>query len=139
MNWQLNTSETNGKVSELIFEILCHQLGLEAAKNLNDIAPYDYLLLIDGQWWKIQVKTVYETKEYKYPNRIEKSCKLVRLFRSTTKLKSNAKERRYKEGDFDYVFATTGEEHWLIPFNVLKKWCIHVNSNKYDCFRFPKG
>ena len=145
MNWKFNKSSTRGEVAELTFEILCHQLGLEAARSLNKIAPYDYLLNLNGKWLKIQVKTAYKTPTYEsFPSRKYKlaSHLVVRLFRHSQGYQirngDKVKERRYKEGDFDYIFTTTGSEHWLIPFEVVVgKWNINLSCGKYKQYKFP--
>jgi len=145
MNWKFNKSSTRGEVAELTFEILCHQLGLEAARSLNKIAPYDYLLNLNGKWLKIQVKTAYKTPTYEsLPSRKYKMAShlVLRLFRHSQGYQirdgDKVQERRYREGDFDYIFATTGSEHWLIPFEVVVgKWNINLSCGKYKQYKFP--
>lgn len=143
MDWKLNKSTSIGKVAELTFEILCYRLGIEAAKNLNDIAPYDYLICLNETWQKIQVKTIYATKGYISKRRgreyLQSSQLVVRLFRHGRRPNSKNQERRYKVGDFNYLFATTGTQSWLLPYEVVaNRWLISLNSKKYDQYKFPR-
>lgn len=128
-----------GQTSELIFEIVCLTNGWESAKCLSHIAPYDYLLKIDGQWKTVQVKSI-SCYEYYERRKYFRQGRKVQLFHGGGNRKQRCEERRYKPGDFDYLFATTGNEHWLIPFEeILVTTTLIIDQSRLKKYKITGG
>jgi len=117
-----------GLKAELIFELISIEKRWQIAKALNPIAPYDYLIYLDDQWRTVQVKTIYNRRT---KNGYEK---IGRLYHGS-KRSNYTPERRYKEGDFDLLFTTDGNQHWLIPYYLINNmWTLTLDSPKYIGF-----
>jgi hypothetical protein len=124
-----------GQIAELHFEILSFVKGWEIARALQTTAPYDYLLKMDDKWKTVQVKSIHEhTRKYKNIWRHERRILLFRKSRKTP-----LKRRRYKTGDFDFLFATTGHDHWLIPYEEIDgATVVLVDQPRFKKYRVMK-
>ncbi|KKN61934.1 hypothetical protein LCGC14_0517030 [marine sediment metagenome] len=116
-----------GTISEMTFNLLCLRSGiLDVCVPSHVGVPYDFVIFFGGCWLKIQVKTVgKKTKARGKGGRPNKAI--------TVKSSSG---RAYKSGDFDYLFATTGDFHLLIPSHeVVGRARMIVDGPKYARYR----
>ncbi len=117
-----------GLYGEAIFLKTCAEKGWEVAWAYDQSRPYDYVILYNGKWCTVQVKTAYASKETrKNPGR-EVSLRRGRTHKRTA----------YQSGDFDYLFVVDGNDRWSIPWRDIEhiKSCLTISSPKYDVYKF---
>jgi len=116
---------TRGTISETIFltEALRHDWSL--ARPILSSETYDFILLLDGIWQTVQVKTA---RNHGNPNGLRVDVG-----------RGRDKQIPYNDGDFDLLAAVEpeGGRIWLIPWLRIRGLKRHVclTGNKYRCYR----
>jgi len=118
----------SGALLENIFENLCFSsLLVDCCKPIGaGHVPYDYLICVEGDWLKVQVKKMElagRDKPY------------VRNRRG-----GGEDKRPYVIGDYDLLYTSLGDRHWVIPFNYIShRLSVPIHDFQYLRFGFSEG
>ena len=118
----------SGALLENIFENLCYSSALvDCCKPIGPgHVPYDYLICVGGDWLKVQVKgleTRGRTRAYVINRR-----------------GGGRKKKSYVAGDYDLLYTSLGDRHWIIPFNyVVHRLSVPIHDLEYLRFGFQEG
>ncbi len=126
----------NGKSSELEFAALAMKLGFSVLQPLDESNPYDFVLVKNDKFIKVQVKSTHKERvtSYPYKNRIVKT--LAYTFNT-----SNAKHLGYtkKQIDFMILHIAPIDIWYVIPADKAKSTCISIlkygKNSKYTKFK----
>lgn len=118
-----NHTVINGDISEAIFILIARKKGWNIAVPFGNPKAWDFIARINNCWCSIQVKTVYIDKQG--------DGKRIRCVGTRKGLGKN-----YNENEFDYLFAASEDDCWLIPWEKMKnnKSSISLDSTKWNEF-----
>jgi hypothetical protein len=124
------TTTQRGKRTEALFIITALERDWELATPFCEDNGYDFIIRREkmGQWEAVQVKTAY------HGGRDKRNFLEVGFRRSKGKFSG---VQPYNKGDFDLLFAASGKDRWIIPWDIVKdqKSYVLVGHPKYDEYR----
>ncbi len=117
-------SKIKGDIAVAHAILLLAQRGAEILLPIGDKRPYDLVAETDGDMQKIQVKYAGEGGDGKH----------IASLRITGGNKSFYSSKKYRDGDFDYLFVHSSDDRsFLIPWSVVaSKSSICVDSPFYS-------
>ena len=114
-------NKTIGIIAENLFINECTKRNISVFKNENDIGEIDYIILTNGETFRIQVKST---------NTIKKNTCTISTKRTKNKIYTNI--------DIFACFIHPLNEWYLIPNSIVgerQSVCITKNDNKYIQFK----
>jgi len=117
-------STEQGSYAELTFATLCLKHNIEIASPVVDVHGYDFIINVNEQWLKIQVKSTSKP-DIRYPNK--PSYKIH--------VRKGATSMAYKENDFHFcaVYIIPLDLFYIIPICELNKTTIRINPDSNKC------
>lgn len=132
----MNSTNLNGVYAEAQFTIYAMESGWEIAEPLMAAVPYDRLIRRspESPWETVQVKHAFYTTDGVSGHRYL-TASVLRGGRSNSQ--GGKKHRKYKDGDFDWLFIFHEEGKWFLPWDLVKKLRsqIRVGSPRYDLWK----
>lgn len=124
-NYQL----AKGDLAELLFDCLCAINKWQVSRPASAYLKYDRIVIIDGEYKKVQVKTATDLK---YGNRI---IKVAIISRNRSSKRQRGRFLKYQPGDYDLLFIPTANHCFLIPFERIAKKCsLNLTDGEFDEF-----
>jgi hypothetical protein len=113
-----------GIFAEFAFATKCLKHNIEIAKPLIDVHGYDYLINVNDNWLKIQVKSTSKP-DTRYNK--ETSFKI--------QCRKGATSTAYNENDFHFcaAYIIPFDLFYIIPISELNKTTIRINTESEKC------
>jgi hypothetical protein len=107
----MHKTNVKGKSSEVLFELMCVNMGFHCCKPIFDFMKYDYITDFGEGFKKVQIKSFYLDEKIG-----EYRCDLRR------NNKKRGSKIRYLDGDFDILAACVSPNKWLVvPWESIKE------------------
>ena len=122
-NYQLE----KGNLAELLFDCLCSRNKWQASRPTSAYLKYDRIIIIDGEYKKIQIKTAADHPCGK------RMVKVAIISRNRSSKRQRGINLKYQLGDYDLLFIPTANHCFLIPFEKIAKRCsLNLTDGEFD-------
>lgn len=121
-------STQQGSFAELVFAAKCIKNKIEIAKPVVDVHGYDFLINVNDNWLKIQVKSTSK------PDRRYKNKPSYKIH-----VRKGASSIAYNKNDFHFcaAYIIPLDIFYIIPISELNRTTIRLNPNSDNC-KFSK-